>query len=265
MAVESVTEDLTKFKHLQLLRFKQPAKVVVQLFYDETTKYLDICRTPQPLLLDSRTADIISGDELNPLIEKVNLHLRFAGKDANQQNIEYMLRVNEIDFILKELRIEKIPFVQAFKSGLVDYLTTQFQYKALTPLYLEKFLMNTDFVFNYLLTNLGPPEDTGNYFNKLTLLLQQTLENTYQVRSPDPFKVLHALVTYCQSYNEPAIILEGKEKSILIRSKLYQDHRLLGFSYNYHLGAYYADHDLVRTIRIDNRVIEELSMIFQRL
>jgi len=215
--------------------------------------------TTQELSLLDADGTFISSDELDLLYQKVRAYERIAARALDREHLQLFLRIDEARFLLNELAIPDKKLNEKLYHRLrqhVDHLIKKGNY---APLQLPNLLARSEFVGDYLQTNIGHPEETENYFNKLREMIQQIDEQTEYVEVPSYMTVLQTLLQYASQYQTPNIAYVGLQNYCLIRSGF----KLLDPQYHH----FYRDADPpdVTIIQLNNHILADLIKHYNSL
>ncbi|MHA2501914.1 MAG: hypothetical protein ACXAE3_03510 [Candidatus Kariarchaeaceae archaeon] len=185
--------DLRAFTHLTILH-RSRHQAIYRLLYPTTVRYLQTGKNP--LLLDEK--GILIDDQLDGLVVKVNLYERLFTSSLVQENLDRLLQLDEVRFLLDELMINNPPLEKQLEQRLYQHLNQPYVKRYQQPIILANLLSRHEFVTNYLQTNIGLPEESDNYYNKLREMIEQLEEQT-GFAEPDYFLFLQTLLRVCHS------------------------------------------------------------------
>ena len=257
---EQVSE-LRGFNYLTIL--KTPYEKLYRLIYSNTVRYFKI-RDDGTLLLLESTGSVMSGDILKPLYEKIKVYERIFARSLEYENLDYFLRIDEVRFLLQELEMNQPDLENRLYDRLFPHVDYQIRRGFYQPLILPRILVQNEFVYNYLMTNIGHPDGSENYFNRMKIMIQQLSEYTQYVEIKNYFEIIQALLIFvneCRISTKNVVIKSHDSACILISGFTTigeNNYRLL-------VRGKLENNEETTIIELDNKMIARLISIYNTL
>ena len=297
--MENLLFDLANFKDITILersdvyrdRFVTECgdtpreKIIYRLIYEDRVFYLQkiVTEVFQKVLLklmDDRGHIIMKTFDSQPMIpnpnhdpyenfdyqfaKKFKTYLKLFHNSIPRESLDKILQLEEVDVLLSEINIDKPNLELKLRKQLTEYVNYQSHKSFYQPLLLPKLLGNFHFAGNYLQTNIGYPDHSENYLNRMRIMIEQISEHSdYPI--PSYFDILRTLLIFVRRkrFKAKNIIIKTKNNHCLIKSEFNSSYSHKFILNNEDLKKF--DKKNTKIIEIKNEEISKLHLIYRRL
>ena len=195
--------------------------------------------------------------------KKFRTYVKLFSKSIISESISNLLHINEVEYLLNEINMDNPELEYQLQKRLTEFVNYQSTKIHYNPLLLSKLLVHNEFVTNYLLTNIGYPDESENYFNRMKIMIEQINERTIYENIPSYFDILRALLIYIDQVkpNASTVLIQGKKNHCLIKTSS-QNPLSSKFIIN---NLTHIENTDITIIPITNKMISKLIEIYNDL